>query len=75
MFRVVIPARWGSSRFPGKPLALIDGAPMIVRVYERARASRAAGVIVATDDARIADAARAAGAEVSMTAPDHASGE
>lgn len=74
MFRVVIPARWGSSRFPGKPLALIDGAPMIVRVYERARASRAAGVIVATDDARIADAARAAGAEVSMTAPDHASG-
>ncbi|MGD9597271.1 MAG: 3-deoxy-manno-octulosonate cytidylyltransferase [Steroidobacteraceae bacterium] len=74
MFRVVIPARWDSSRFPGKPLASVDGAPMIVRVHERARASRAEGVIVATDDERIATVARAAGADVCLTAATHASG-
>lgn len=74
MFRVVIPARWQSSRFPGKPLASIEGRPMIAHVYERARASRAAAVIVATDDERIAAAARAAGADVCMTAASHASG-
>lgn len=59
MFRIVIPARYESTRFPGKPLALIDGRPMIVCVYERARATRAHEVIVATDDERIAAAARA----------------
>jgi len=74
MFRVVIPARYQSSRFPGKALALIDGLPMIVRVYERARLTSAAAVIVATDDERIAAAARAAGADVCMTAATHASG-
>lgn len=74
MFRVVIPARYESTRFPGKPLALIDGRPMIARVYERARQSSASEVIVATDDERIAAAAREAGADVCMTAASHASG-
>lgn len=74
MFRIVIPARYESTRFPGKPLALIDGRPMIVCVYERARATRAHEVIVATDDERIAAAARLAGADVCMTASSHASG-
>lgn len=74
MFRVVIPARWQSTRFPGKPLALIDGRPMIAHVYERARESGASDVIVATDDERIAAAARAAGADVCMTAMTHQSG-
>lgn len=74
MFRVVIPARFQSSRFPGKALALIDGQPMIVRVYERARLTSAAAVIIATDDERIAAAARAAGADVCMTATTHVSG-
>lgn len=74
MFRVVIPARYQSSRFPGKALALIDGQPMIVRVHERARLTGAAEVIVATDDERIAAAVRAAGADVCMTAASHASG-
>lgn len=74
MFRVVIPARYQSSRFPGKALASIDGVPMIVRVYERARLTGAEAVIVATDDERIASAARAAGADVCMTATTHVSG-
>ncbi|MGE0583050.1 MAG: 3-deoxy-manno-octulosonate cytidylyltransferase [Steroidobacteraceae bacterium] len=74
MYRIVIPARYGSSRFPGKPLALIDGRPMIQRVYDRARATGAHEVIVATDDERIATAARLAGADVCMTAASHASG-
>lgn len=74
MFRVVIPARYQSSRFPGKALATIDGVPMIVRVYERARLTGAEAVIVATDDERIASAARAAGADVCMTATTHVSG-
>lgn len=74
MFRIVIPARYQSTRFPGKPLALIDGRPMIERVYERARAAGAREVIVATDDERIAGAARLAGADVCMTSTAHASG-
>ena len=52
-FTVVIPARYGSSRFPGKPLALIDGKPMIQHVVERAKEAGADNVIVATDDERI----------------------
>src|SRR5439155_23117498 len=53
---IVIPARWASMRFPGKPLALIAGVSLIQRVYERAkRARRAKAVFVATDDQRIAD--------------------
>jgi 3-deoxy-manno-octulosonate cytidylyltransferase (CMP-KDO synthetase) len=73
-FHVVIPARYASSRFPGKPLAELAGKPMVVRVCERARASGAAAVHVATDDARIADAVRAQGFEALMTRADHASG-
>src|SRR5437879_1073097 len=71
----VIPARYQSSRFPGKPLALIGGKALVERVFERARASsRIARLIVATDDARIAAAVRAFGGEALMTSPEHASG-
>ena len=73
-FRVVIPARYASSRFPGKPLALLAGRPMIEHVYRSAAASGAAGVIVATDDGRIAVVARGFGATVAMTRAGHASG-
>lgn len=70
----VIPARWASSRFPGKPLALIDGKPMIVHVIDRARVARSIQtVVVATDDDRIFAAATEAGAEAVMTG-DCASG-
>jgi 3-deoxy-manno-octulosonate cytidylyltransferase (CMP-KDO synthetase) len=65
---VVIPARYASSRFPGKPLAAVAGVPMIRRVWAIARAADGIGrVVVATDDARIADAVRAFGGEVAMT--------
>ncbi len=71
----VIPARWGSRRFPGKPLASILGRPMIAWVVEAARqAERVSEVLVATDDERIASAAAAAGADVRMTRSDHATG-
>ena len=73
-FRVIIPARYASTRFPGKPLADIAGKPMVVWVCERAAASGAAGVHVATDDNRIAAAVRAHGYEALMTRADHASG-
>lgn len=73
-FSIVIPARHASSRFPGKPLAIIAGKPMLQWVHERAWAAAARDVIVATDDARIAAAATAFGARVVMTSPDHASG-
>ncbi len=69
-----IPARFGSSRFPGKALAELAGRPMIAHVVERARRAELGPVVVATDDARIAEAARAAGALVRMTSPQHASG-
>jgi 3-deoxy-manno-octulosonate cytidylyltransferase (CMP-KDO synthetase) len=74
VFRVVIPARHASTRLPGKPLALLAGEPMILRVHRIARASGADEVIVATDDARIRAACEAAGAAVEMTAAHHASG-
>ena len=73
-FTAVIPARYGSSRFPGKPLADIAGKPMVVRVCERAAQSGAAAVCVATDDERIASAVRAHGYRALMTRADHASG-
>lgn len=73
-FVVVIPARYASSRFPGKPLADLGGRPMVVRVAERARASGARSVLVATDDQRIASAARAHGVEAVLTRADHVSG-
>lgn len=72
---IIIPARFASTRFPGKPLADVAGKPMIRRVWEQCRLSRLAGaVIVATDDARIADAVSAFGGEAAMTPPDLASG-
>lgn len=73
-FRVVIPARYASSRLPGKPLADIAGKPMVVRVAERAAQSGAADVIVATDDERVRQAVESAGFRAVMTSPDHASG-
>jgi 3-deoxy-manno-octulosonate cytidylyltransferase (CMP-KDO synthetase) len=73
-FRVVIPARFGATRLPGKPLIEIGGQPLIAWVWERARASSAAEVLVATDDPRIADVCRGFGAEVAMTAAEHRSG-
>ncbi len=73
-FQVIIPARYASTRFPGKPLAEIAGRPMIVHVCERAAKSGAAGVHVATDDERIAQAVRAHGHAAIMTRADHASG-
>ncbi|MEL0028918.1 MAG: 3-deoxy-manno-octulosonate cytidylyltransferase [Perlucidibaca sp.] len=73
-FRVVIPARFGSSRLPGKPLLDICGKPMVVHVYERALQSAASEVVVATDDARIEAVLRELGAPVVMTRADHPSG-
>jgi 3-deoxy-manno-octulosonate cytidylyltransferase (CMP-KDO synthetase) len=73
-FRVIIPARYASTRFPGKPLAELGGKPMIVHVCERAAKSGAAAVHVATDDERIAHAVEAAGFAAVMTSADHASG-
>lgn len=73
-FRVVIPARFASTRFPGKPLAPIAGQPMIRHVWERAAGSGAAEIIIATDDERIASVARAFGAEVALTSAHHGSG-
>lgn len=71
----VIPARYGSSRFPGKPLALILGKPMIQWVYERAALAACADrVVVATDDERIARVVAGFGGEVQMTRSDHATG-
>ncbi len=72
---IVIPSRYNSSRFPGKPLADIHGKPMIQHVYERScLADCAERVIVATDDRRIADTVIGFGGEVMMTATDHPSG-
>jgi 3-deoxy-manno-octulosonate cytidylyltransferase (CMP-KDO synthetase) len=72
---VVIPARYGSTRFPGKPLFKIAGKPLIQHVWERCgKAKGITAVIVATDDMRIAEAAFDFGAEVSMTSPKHRSG-
>lgn len=73
-FRVVIPARFASTRLPGKPLADIAGKPMVVRVCEAAQRSGADEVIVATDDARVRDAVAANGYAVAMTRADHPSG-
>ena len=71
----IIPARWGSTRFPGKPLHLIAGKPLLQHVWERCRRATALdAVIIATDDMRIAEAAFAWGAEISLTSPHHASG-
>src|SRR6267378_1324187 len=72
---VVIPARYGSIRLPGKPLVLLAGKPMIQRVYERAKmAERADRVIVATDDERIVKAVEGFGGEARMTRTEHRNG-
>jgi len=73
-FRVVIPARFGSSRLPGKPLLDIAGKPMIQHVWERAQEAGAREIVVATDDLRIVEAVHGFGGRALMTAPDHASG-
>lgn len=73
-FKVVIPARYASTRLPGKPLLDIAGKPMIQHVHERAIESGAGEVVVATDDARIAGQVEAFGGEVCMTASTHRSG-
>lgn len=73
-FTVVIPARFASTRLPGKPLLDIAGKPMIRRVWERASACAAARVVIATDDVRIREVAEGFGAEVCMTSPTHPSG-
>lgn len=73
-FVALIPARAASTRLPDKPLADIAGKPMVVRVAERASASGATRVLVATDTPRIADAVRAHGHEALLTRPDHPTG-
>jgi 3-deoxy-manno-octulosonate cytidylyltransferase (CMP-KDO synthetase) len=71
----IIPARWQSTRFPGKPLQTIANKPLLRHVWERCRrAKKLATVIIATDDMRIANAAFDWGAEVAMTSPKHQSG-
>jgi 3-deoxy-manno-octulosonate cytidylyltransferase (CMP-KDO synthetase) len=72
---VVIPARYGSTRLPGKPLVSLGGQPMIRRVYERAKSAQNVDrVIVATDDERIVKAVETFGGEARMTRPDHRTG-
>lgn len=73
-FSVVIPARFGASRLPGKPLRRLNGRPMVAHVVDRALAADAADVVVATDDERIASAVQGSGARVCMTRVDHPSG-
>jgi len=73
-FKVVIPARYGANRLPGKSLLGIAGAPLIRHVYERARECAANQIVIATDDMRIADVCTAFGADVALTRTDHHSG-
>ncbi|MDE0949903.1 MAG: 3-deoxy-manno-octulosonate cytidylyltransferase [Halioglobus sp.] len=73
-YTIVIPARYGSTRLPGKPLLDIVGKPMLERVWEQANNSGAERVVIATDDARVFDVAQGFGAEVAMTSVDHPSG-
>lgn len=71
----ILPARWGSTRFPGKPLHPIAGKPLIQHVWERCKqATQLSEIAVATDDARIADAVAAFGGNAIMTSPDHPTG-
>ena len=73
-FIVIIPARFASSRLPGKPLLDIGGKTMIERVHQQALASGATRVVVATDDERVAEDVRRFGGEICMTRADHSSG-
>lgn len=73
-FSVIIPARYASSRLPGKPLLMLAGQPMLAHVYQQACASEAKRVVIATDDERIAEVGVRLGAQVCMTSSSHASG-
>lgn len=73
-FHIIIPARYGSTRLPGKPLLDIAGKPMIQRVYESCKTTSAESVTVATDDRRIADVVQGFGGAVVITATEHESG-
>lgn len=73
-FVVVIPARYASTRLPGKPLREINGKAMLEHVWRRGKESQAREVVIATDDARIADAAKRFGGSVCMTGDQHRSG-
>jgi 3-deoxy-manno-octulosonate cytidylyltransferase (CMP-KDO synthetase) len=73
-FKVAIPARYGSTRLPGKPLRTLAGHPMLEHVYRKAIASGAEEVVIATDDSRIYEVAQTFGASVCLTATDHVSG-
>ncbi|MBE9549666.1 MAG: 3-deoxy-manno-octulosonate cytidylyltransferase [Proteobacteria bacterium] len=73
-YRIVIPARYASTRLPGKPLALLAGKTMIEWVYQAGLRSAATEVVIATDDSRVLQAAEAFGAHVVMTSSDHLSG-
>ena len=71
----VIPARWASSRFPGKVLAPLAGQPLILHVVRRVtEAEEVAGALVATDDVRVIEVVRQAGYDAVLTRSDHASG-
>ena len=71
----IIPARWASTRFPGKPLVQLRGKPLVQHVWERARRAKSVDrVIIATDDMRIAEAAFDFGSEVALTSPKHPTG-
>lgn len=73
-FIVAIPARFGSTRLPGKPLRLLGGEPLVLHAARRARSAGAAVVVVATDDQRVASALEGSGVEVCLTRADHPSG-
>jgi len=73
-FNIVIPSRFGSSRFPGKPLHPLNGKAMILHVIDRARESDANNIVVATDDQRIAQVCLDANCDVEMTDESHVSG-
>lgn len=73
-FHIIIPARYASTRLPGKPLRQLAGKPILQHVYEQANKSQAKSVVIATDDVRIKQAAEAFGAEVCMTSTAHTSG-
>jgi len=73
-FRVIIPARYESTRLPGKPLLDLAGKPMIQHVYERCVDSGAESVVIATDDSRIEEAAKKFGAQVCLTSEEHLTG-
>jgi 3-deoxy-manno-octulosonate cytidylyltransferase (CMP-KDO synthetase) len=73
-FHIIIPARYASTRLPGKPLLEINGKPLIQHVYESACQCEAEKIYIATDDTRVQEVAKSFAAEVVMTATDHASG-